>query len=60
MGDVTTVMDAAKELGVHFSTLYRWIEKGNVVYLRFGGIVFVPVAEIARLKKERNKKTASA
>lgn len=55
-GDVVSIRDAANEIGVHFTTIYRWIEKGEIVYIQFGGNYFVPVLEVERLKKERNEK----
>jgi len=59
-GDVLTVAAAAEEVGIHHATLYRWAEAGKVAFVRFGGIMFIPVTEVERLKKERNKKAAEA
>jgi len=59
-GDVLTVAAAAEEIGIHHATLYRWAEAGKVAFVRFGGIMFIPVTEIERLKRERNKKAAEA
>jgi len=57
-GDILTVAAAAEEVGIHHATLYRWSQAGKVAYVIFGGIMFIPVTEIERLKKERNKETA--
>ena len=57
-GDVLTVAAAAEEIGIHHATLYRWAEAGKVAFVRFGGIMFIPVTEVERLKNERNKETA--
>ncbi len=54
---LVTVMTAAKEIGVHFATLYRWIDAGDVITARVGGILFIPIDEVERLK---NKKAAEA
>lgn len=43
-------------LKIHFTTLYRQIEAGKVSSFKFGGIAFVPVREVERLKVEREKK----
>lgn len=51
--DLLSVPQAAKELGVHFSTVYRWIDKGLINPFRIGGQVFVAVEEVNRLKEER-------
>ncbi|GAI91494.1 unnamed protein product [marine sediment metagenome] len=57
-GEVLTVNAASEEIGIHHATLYRWAEAGKVAFVRFGGIMFIPVTEIQRLKRERNKETA--
>ena len=60
--DFLTVPKAAREIGVHFATIYRWIEAGSIASLRFGGILFIPATEIERIKsnEQLNKgKTAS-
>ena len=53
--DLVSVPQAAKELGVNFSTVYRWINKGKVHPFRIGGQVFITVDELKALKEERNK-----
>jgi len=50
-GDLLTVPQVAKILGVHFTTVYRWIEAGAILSAKFGGIVFVPKSEVERKKK---------
>lgn len=50
--DVKTVPEAAKQLGKPKVTLYRWIDADKIVYVRFGGILFIPTSEIERLKKD--------
>lgn len=54
-GDVLSGRDAANAIGVHFTTIYRWVQKREIVYVTFGGSIFIPVLEVERLKKERNK-----
>jgi excisionase family DNA binding protein len=48
--DVFSVDQAAKELGRHRATIYRWIDNGIIVGLKFGESFFVPKSEVARLK----------
>jgi excisionase family DNA binding protein len=48
-----TVPQAAKAIGVHFATVYRWIEAGTVLTDTIGGILFVSKSEIEKLKNER-------
>ncbi|MBA7670190.1 hypothetical protein ES703_78335 [subsurface metagenome] len=52
-----TARQAAKQLGVHFTTIYRWINAGTILSINFGGILFVPKSEVERLK---NKKATEA
>lgn len=47
-----TVPQAAKQLGKPKMTLYRWVKNGKVIAVRFGGILFVPMSEIERLKNQ--------
>lgn len=51
--DFMTARKAAKQIGVHFTTIYDWISAGKILNIRFGGIFFIPVSEIERLKNER-------
>ena len=48
--DLMSVQDAAKALSRPRYTIYRWIEAGKLIGLRFGGILFIPVSEVERLK----------
>jgi len=48
---------AAKQLGKPKVTLYRWIEANKLIAVTFGGILFIPVSEVERLK-EINEKAA--
>ena len=52
-GTVLGVREAASQLGVHFTTLYRWIQNGEVAFVTFGDTVFVPSLEVERLKREK-------
>ena len=54
-GDVLSARDAANKIGVHFTTIYRWVQKSEIVYINFGGSIFIPVLEVERIKRERNK-----
>lgn len=55
-GGSVTVIEAARRLGMHYTTLYRRIEAAKVVWFKFGGVIFIPVTEVERLKKERKMK----
>lgn len=58
LGDVLSIWKAAAEVGVHFTTLYRWIQAGEVAYVSFGDTVFIPLLEAERLKKKEKNKVA--
>ena len=57
-GKVVPVIEAANEIGVHFTTLYRWIQSGKIVFVSFGDTIFIPVAEVERIKKKKNEQAA--
>ncbi len=57
-GKVVPVIEAANEIGVHFTTLYRWIQSGKIVFVSFGDTIFIPVAEVERIKKEKSNQAA--
>lgn len=57
-GRVVPVIEAANDIGVHFTTLYRWVQAGKIVFVSFGDTIFIPVIEVERLKNERNKQAA--
>ncbi|MBA7625162.1 hypothetical protein ES703_32587 [subsurface metagenome] len=54
-----TVRQAAKQIGVHFTTVYRWIDAGTILSINFGGILFIPKSEIERLKNEKAAEPAA-
>lgn len=54
--DFMTVRQAAKQIGVHFTTVYRWIDAGLILHINFGGILFIPRSEIERLKNKQESK----
>ena len=60
LGEVLTVNAASEKIGIHHATLYRWAEAGKVAFVRFGGIMFIPVTEVKRLRNEKNKQAAEA
>jgi len=58
--DLVSVAQAALELGKPRVTIYRWVEDRKVVAIRLGGILFVPVSEVERLKREINTQAAQS
>lgn len=55
--DLMSVQDAAKALNRHRFQIYRWIDAGKIVSIKLGGILFIPVSEVERMK---NKQAAEA
>jgi excisionase family DNA binding protein len=51
--DLVPILDAAKELKVNFSTVYRWIRKEEINAVQFGKHFYIPRAELEILKKQR-------
>ncbi|GAI14703.1 unnamed protein product [marine sediment metagenome] len=51
--EFVTVPEAAKQLGKPKMTLYRWIQANKLIAVTFGGILFIPISEVARLKNEK-------
>ena len=51
--ELYTVPETAKELGEFPMTLYRWIDADKLIAVKLGGILFVPVSEIKRLKNQK-------
>lgn len=55
--DLVAIPQAAKEIGVNFSTIYRWIKNGKVRPFRIGAQVFLTVDDVKALKEEREATT---
>ncbi|MBA7623778.1 hypothetical protein ES703_31177 [subsurface metagenome] len=53
--ELTTVLDAAKFLGVHFATVYRWIKAGRLLGIPIGGQVYLHTSEVKALKNKTNE-----
>lgn len=51
--DLVSVPKAAKELGVHFTTVYRWIRKGEIHPFTIGTQDFITTTDLKTLKKRR-------
>lgn len=57
--ELMSVPQAAKELNVHFVTVYRWIKQGRLTPFRAGGFIFVLVDEVKALKENNKCQTGS-
>ena len=51
--DLISIPQAAKQLGVHFTTVYRWIKQGKVVPFTIGTQDFLTATAVKQLEKER-------
>jgi len=49
--DLLTIVQAAKELGVHPATAYRWVENRLLHTFRISDQIFVTVDEVNSVKK---------
>ena len=54
--DLTTALEAAKFLGVHFTTVYRWLKDGTLRPIPIAGQDYLSIAEVTRLKEKREGK----
>jgi len=52
--DLMSVQQAAAYLNKPRLTIYRWITKGQLLSVKFGGILYVPKSEVERIKNARN------
>jgi len=57
--DLISVADAAKQLRVHYTTVWRWIENGEINVIRIGKHILVPIAEVNALKEKRANNSAT-
>lgn len=55
--DLTTILEAAKYLGVHFSTVYRWIKAGKLYPITIAGQDYLFTDEIKALKEKTDQAT---
>ena len=51
--DLTTALEAAKYLGVHFTTVYRWMKDGILHPVPIAGQHYLSIDEVRSLKKKR-------
>ena len=51
--ELLSVAQAARQLDKPKITLYRWVEKGTMFGVKLGGIIFIPVSEVERIKGGR-------
>jgi len=54
--DLVSVQDAAKVLKRHRYQIYRWLNSGKLTGIKFGGVIFIPISEINRLKAAEGAK----
>lgn len=53
---VLTVNDACRELQIDRTTLYRWMGKGKIAYVRILGRRGFALSEVQRIKTDSTKK----
>ena len=53
--DLLSVPQAAKELGVHFATVYRWIERELLHPVRIANQIFLTIADVKALREQRER-----
>jgi excisionase family DNA binding protein len=53
--DLVSVIEAAKSLGWPKIRIYRWVARGTLLGVKLGGVLFIPVSEVERLKGKINE-----
>jgi excisionase family DNA binding protein len=53
--NAVSLKEAADELGITTMTLWRWMDKGKIIAVKFGRYRMIPKSEIERLQKERGE-----
>jgi len=53
--ELTTVLDAAKYLGVHFTTVYRWIKTRKLHPIPIAGQDYLATDEVKALKEQNDQ-----
>jgi len=54
LSDLINLTQAAKYLGKSYMTLWRWRKAGKVNVIYIGGMPYVPLGELVRLKEDSN------
>jgi len=49
---LVSIPRAAKILGVHFTTLYRRVKKGELTQIRIGGQTYLDVEQVEQMKNK--------
>ena len=44
--------EAAKQLGIGYATIYRWMKSGKIIAIYVSGKALIPKSEIARFEKK--------
>ena len=44
--------EAAKQIGIGYATIYRWMKSGKIIAIYVSGKALIPKSEIVRLEKE--------
>lgn len=50
--ELTTALQAAKYLGVHFATVYRWMKSGKLHPIRIAGQDYLAADEVEAMKRQ--------
>ncbi len=55
--DLVSVIEAANRLGWPKMRIYRWVDGGKMLGVRLGGVLFIPVSEVERLRDKTGLST---
>lgn len=54
-GDLLGINEAAKALGIHRITLWRWGRSGKITILHFGNVSYVLRSEVEAIQNDHQK-----
>lgn len=54
--DLLTIEEAAREIGCHHATIFRWIDRGKMLTLKLAKSRVIPRAEVDRLRRSDAKR----
>jgi len=56
--DLISIAEAAKQLQVHHTTVWRWAQNGDLTAIHIGKHILVPIMQVNALKEKRAKNSA--
>lgn len=55
---MVNITEAAKQLGISYPTIWRWVKKGKVTPVRILGLPYLTLDQVESLKSKKNEQAA--